>query len=287
MENEIKKESVTDDKTLDTNASTAPVKDETIEQSPETTDTLDAEDVDQVVMLLNIMDQEIGGKGEISKIPEEIRGSVGYLVDQLTFVRDLFSDPLWKSILDDMADQKEDGKTPSVEVAIARNIPLEKIQSITEGEDYEGVQNELSESLSAKKKTEEEDAGYEASFEATQKAGEEYAAEMGYDEDEKSKLFQQVLDLLKITADGKLTVEEFRQVDKMRNYDKDTEDLRSQIQSNDAKEVLPDKASVDAAAMKTQPKQKSNPSNGPGLSSMNAYNNVATDITQIGKRNRK
>ncbi len=60
------------------------------------------------------MDEQIGGKGGIAEIPDALRGSIKYLVDQLTFVKGLFEDPLWMSILDDLADQKEDGKTPSV-----------------------------------------------------------------------------------------------------------------------------------------------------------------------------
>ena len=280
------KDQVIEKKTPEANAEVAPKKDKPIEQKA-STESLDEDDIDETVMLLNIMDQEIGGKGEISEIPEGLRGSIKYLVEKLVFIRDLFEDPLWKSILDDMADQKEDGKTPSVEVAIARNIPLEKIQTLAEGEDYEGVQTELASNLTAKTQAEEEDAEYEASFEESKQAGEQYATEMGYDEDEKNELFQLVLDIFKIMADGKLTVEEFRKVDKMRNYDKDVEDMRSQIQPEASKEVLPDKASVDAAIQSKPKAQPTKAQASPGLGSIGAYSNVGTDVTEVGKRKRK
>jgi len=276
------KEPAMDDKSSKVQTPAAPTMDESEGGSSET---LDGEDIDDVLTLLNIVDKEIGGNGEIAGIPDELRNSFKYIVDKLIFVRDLFEDPLWKSILDDMADQKEDGKTPSVEVAIARNIPLEKLQTLAESEDYEGTQTELTSNMEAGKKAEEEEMAYEANFEASKKAGEEYAAEMGYDEDEKNSLFQLVLDLLKITADGILTIDEFRKVDKMRNYDKDIEDLRSQIKPKETKEVLPDKSSVDAK-IKTQIPKVNKPANGPGIGSLSAYQNVATDVTQIGSRRR-
>jgi len=281
MAEEIKTPEI--EKTPEQNATTAPVVDKPVDENPES---IDAEDFDDALMLLNIMDKEVGGKGEISGIPEDMRNSIKYLVEKLIFVRDLFEDPLWKAILDDMADQKEDGNTPSIEVAIARNIPLDKIQAITESEDYEGVQNELSSNLTAKKQAEEEEAQYEASFEESKKAGEEYAAKMGYDEDEKNALFQHVLDMLKITADGKLTVKEFELADKMRNYDKDTEELRSQIQEKEAKEVLPDKASIETAVAANKKEKPKSRINTPGIGSMSVYDNAVTDITKIGSRNR-
>lgn len=284
MAEEIK-DTVIDEKTPGQDAAIAPKEDKPVEQE---TETLDAEDIDDALTLLNIMDREIGGKGEIGVIPEEMRGSIKYLVEKLVFVRDLFEDPLWKSILDDMADQKEDGKTPSVEVAIARNIPLEKIQTLTESEDYEGVQGELSSNITAKKQSEEEEVEIEASFEESKKALDEYSAKMGYDEERINELSQTALDLFQILADGKISVVEWEKVDKMQNYDDDIEDLRSQIQPKEAKEVLPDKSSVDATIKtQTQTKQTSKPPvNTPGIGSMGAYNNVGTDITNIGKRKR-
>lgn len=282
-------ESVSDSKTPEVVEDTAPAMDETVEQTSETSETLDAEDIDNTLMLLNLMDQEIGGKGEIAGIPDELSGSLKYLVEKLVFVRELFEDPLWKSILDDMADQKEDGQTPSVEVAIARNIPLEKLQFIAENEDYEGAQSELTSNLAAKKQAEDDEAGYEASFEESKKALDEYASGMGYDEERKNQLAQVGLDLFQILADGVITAAEWERVDKMDNYDKDMADVIGQIPTDDAKEVLPDKASVEAAAASnTQAKtKKPTQATGPGLGSMGAYQNVTTDYTKTGSRNRR
>jgi hypothetical protein len=278
------KEPVIEEKTPEIKADAAPVEDKPVEQASE--EGLDAEKtIEDAVKILNIVDENIGGKGEITNIPDELRGAIQYIVDQLVFVRETFKDELWSAILDDMKDQKEDGKTPSVLVAIARNVPIADIQAISESEDYEGAQNELTSSLEAKKKASDEEAEFESSFEASKKAGEEYAAEMGYDEDEKNALFQDVIDLFKIMADGIITKEEFKRVDKMRNYDKDIEDYKSQIQPGETKEVLPDQSSVEAA-IATPKTQKQTPKQTPGLSSMSVYNNAVTDVTEIGKRTR-
>lgn len=254
---------------------------------PAETDAPDADDFNNVIMLLNDLDKQTGGKGEITEVPDVLKGSLRYMVDALSFVRDRFEDPLHKAILDDLYDQEEDGKTPSVEVAIARTVPLAKIQELAESEDYESAQGALTESLASAKSMEEEDALLDASFQESQKAGEEYAAEMGYDEAEKNALFQVVLDLFQIMGDGKLTKEEFAKVDKMRNYDKDTGDLRSQINVQDTKEVLPDQASVEAALKTPITKSAPAPSDTPGMGSMSAYQNAATDLSEIGKRKRK
>ena len=274
------------EKTPDSKTEIAPIGDKPIEETTEATDTLDGEDIDEALMILNILDKEIGGKGEIAGIPEELRGSFKFIIEMLTDFKERFEDPLWKSIWDDMEDQKEDGKTPSVEVAIARNIPLEKIQTLAEGEDYEGVQNELTSSIDATKQAEVDEVDSEANFEQSKANGEESAKEMGYDEEVKNNLFQVILDLFKIMADGVITVEEFEKVDKMRNYDKDMEDVISQIQSSEAKEVLPDQASVEAAASSQKQTPKATPANGPGMSSMGAYDNTGVDVTQVGKRKR-
>lgn len=241
----------------------------------------DTEDIDEVLELLNIMDEEVGGKGGITNIPDEMRGSIGYLVDKLNFVRDLFEDPLWKSVMDDLADQKEDGKTPSVEVAIARTIPLEKLQELADTEDYEGAQSAVADNLAQTKAMEDEEAVYEANFNESQKAGEEYAADMGYDEEQKNELFQMVLDLFKIMGDGKLTKEEFEKVDKMRTFDTVTKDLQEQISTRDAKEVLPDQASMEATNI-TQPPKRETPTSTPGMASLGNLTGT-TDFLKTGK----
>lgn len=269
---------------------TAPVTDKPEVEKTENMDAEKASDtIDETLAVLNVLDKQNGGTGSITEVPEAMKAVIKSLIDNLVLVRDLFEDPLWKAILDDMADQKEDGKTPSVEVAIARNIPLENLQGLAESEDYEGVQSELSSSISAKKEAAQMESEYESSFEESKMAGEEYAKEMGYSEEERNSLFQMVLDLMQILADGKLTKEEFRKVDQMRNYDKDVEALRSQIQPEAKKEVLPDKASVEAAMQNKQAKpQPKAPMATPGLSSMTGpYANATTDYTKTGPRNRK
>lgn len=282
----VKEEGKTPEINVEKETTIAPPADETTGSA---TETPDVEDVEDVLALLNSLDGEIGGKGEITEIPDALRGSIKYMVNAMNFIRDRFADPKHKAILDDLYDQEEDGKTPSLMVAIARTFlseDIDKIKELADSEDYESAQTELSDALSASKAMEEEDAVLDANYEETKKAGEAYAAEMGYDEAETSALFQVVLDLLKITGDGKLTIEEWRMVDKMRNYDKDTEDLRSQIPSGNAKEVLPDQASVEAAIQKPKsstPRENS----GPGLSSMSAYDNVGTDITQVKGQKRR
>lgn len=270
---------------VDKETKVAPAEDKPAEK-PESTEAPDAEDISDVLILLNLLDKEKGGKGEISEIPNDLRGSIRDLVDIMSFIEGRFEDPLHKAIFDDLYDQEQDGKTPSVEVAIARNIPLAKLQELADSEEYEGTQGALAETIDGNKKAEEEEVVNAANFDESQKAGEDYATEMGYDEAEKNALFQMVLDLFKIMADGKLTKEEFAKVDKMRNYDKDIEGLRSQVSDQGSKEVLPDQASVDAVIQKPQPTAPKAPANAPGMGSMDAYMNPATDVTKIGSRRR-
>ena len=215
------------------------------------------------------MDSEVGGKGEITGIPEELKASIQYLVDKLIVVRDAFADPDWKALLDDMADQAEEGKTPSAKVAIARVIPLEVLQELADNEEYEGAQTELADNLAMQQQTDDEDAMYDENFQKTQQAADVYAKKMGYDEARKNALLQKVFDLYKVMADGILTEAEFAEVDKMLNYDTDTADLRSQIESGKTeKEMLPDQASVEATLTATKEKKTPKPANTPGLESI-------------------
>lgn len=206
-------------------------------------DSPDTEDIDDIIIFLNSLDQASGGKGEIAEISDELRKPISYLVEVMTKIRQAYKDPMWEALVDDMNDQIEDGKTPSVEVAIARTIPLAKIQELADNEDYGSVQDELASTLEENQRMEDEDKLLEASFEETKKAGDEYAAEMGYDEERTNALFQKVLDFAKIIGDGVLTKAEFAEVDKMLNYDPDTESLKAQISAQPAKEILPDQAS--------------------------------------------
>lgn len=257
----------------------APVEDQTMDNEAP-----DEEDFERILSLLNSLDTEIGGTGGITELPEATRGVMRFMVEKMEFLRDLFEDPSWKALLDDLADQKEDGEIPSVAVAVARTMPLDQIQELADNEDYAGAQSELAGKLESNAKSAEADAEFEAKFVRMQEAGQEYAAEMGYDEEETNMLLQFALDLFQVMGDGEITKDEWSKVDKMRNYDKDTEDLRSQISSQDAKEVLPDQASVEAAMVpKTTRKQPVK--NDPGIGSMIA-SDFGVDVTSIGKRKR-
>lgn len=282
------------DKTLDNKpmneGEEAPMKDKT-------TDAPEAEDFSTVIEILNAVDRDmLQGKGEITEIPGPMQGSLKYIIEQMVFLRDLFEDPLWKAIMDDLVDQKEDGRMPSILVAFARNVPMEKFEAIADNEDYIGAQQELADNMAMEEenrmKAEEEDAMFEEGFQASKAAGMEYAEEMGYDEAQTNELFQFMLDFYKIVGDGKLTKDEWSKVDKMRNYDKDMEDMRAQMPADDkAKEVLPDQASLETEMAPPPPKRHGNMGGGMkiGMESMvspnaRAYENVGTDVTQIGKR---
>lgn len=288
-ENIIKKEkSVTVDSgkspevKIEGEATVAPVMDEPIVDAPE------AEDLSDVISLLNLMDTNNGGKGAIADIPEDLRGSIKYLVGLLTGLKDLYEDPLYMAINDDLFDQREEGLTPSVEVAIARNIPLDRLQDLADSEDYEGTQSELTDGIAAGKQAVMDGKQDEANFELFQQAGQEYAAEMGYDEARTNELFQKVLDLLQVMGDGVLTKAEFAEVDKMLNYGPDTENLRSKLSAQTPKEVLPDQASIDATVTKTnQAPVRKAPVNAPGMASLAAYGeDTNAKITGTGKRRR-
>jgi hypothetical protein len=266
---------------VQSNAEVAPETDETI-------DAPDAGDFTDIISLLNLFDKEIGGKGEIANVPAELMGSIKFLVDKLTFIKDMFADPKFKAIIDDMADQAQDGKTPSLDVAIARNIPLAKLQELADTEDYEGVQQELADELDEMKKKGEEDSMYEANFNEFQKGIKEFCTEKRYDDAEKDALSKFILDIMKIFGDGKLTKNEVAQFDKMRNYDKDTEALQSQlVKQPETKEVLPDMSSVESAISKPRTTPPTTPVNQPGMASLGAYSTPGTDVTAVRGQNRR
>lgn len=265
---EIDDSKKTPEVTIEKETTVAPVKDETTE-AVDDVEAPDAEDFSDVINLLNTMDVENGGKGEISEVPGPLQGSIKYLVDQLIFVRDVFEDPTFKALLDDMADQKADGKTPSMMVAIARNIPMERIQELADNEDYAGMQSELANELAMKKSAEDEEAMYQSSFDNIQAEAQAYADEMGYDEARKNELLQKVFDILQIFGDGKMTKNELAEFDKMINYDPDMQALREQIPVEDKKEMLPDQASIESAiAEKKNTPAKAAQNNVPGLGSI-------------------
>lgn len=262
-------------------AEVAPNKDQT-------TDAPDSGDISDIISLLNLLDKETGGKGEITDVPKSMLGSIKYLVDKLTTIKDIFADPLFAAILEDMVDQAEDGKTPSVQVAIARNVPLSSLQELADNEEYETIQDELAEELAKSKNIEDEDAKYEEGFGKSIEAGKKYAQTMGYDETEQNALFQFMLDMYKMLGDGILTEKEWSDADKLRNYDRDIADLKSQIKpASETKEVLPDKASIESAIQPKPTKQTQAPVNAPGMGSMAAYMNPTTDVTAVRGQGRR
>lgn len=244
-----------------------------------------SDDISDVIEILNILDKEVGGTGEIAEIPDSLRNSLGFLVTSLSTVKDMWEDPAWNALLEDLRDQKEDGQTPSIEVAVARTIPLAKIQELAESEDYAGAQGELRSSLDAAKASADEEAMYSESFDTMLQQAEEYAQEMGYDEERKNQTLQKIFDILKIVGDGKLSKAEFAEFDKMVNYDTDTATLRDQLSAQGSKEVLPDKASVEAAMTPKKPERKE-PTSEPGLGSMAGYSEPAYLKTGQGRFNK-
>lgn len=218
----------------------APVGDETVPEG----DVPAQEDISEIIGVLNEFQKMIGGKGDITDVPENLRGVLKLSIETLIGIRDLYEDPLYKQLLEDLSDQKEDGKTPSVKVAIARIVPLEELQNIADEENYEDIQGAVDERLSSDKEAQDNEASLAASFAESQKSGKTYCEKMGYDDEETNRLFTTAMDWFKILGDGKISEDEWARIDKMDNYDSDTQALRGQIPKEQTKEVLPDNSSI-------------------------------------------
>lgn len=245
----------------------------------------DQKDIDDVLMILNEVDQTfLGGKGGITAIPDELHGSIKFLVEKMITIRDAFDDPLFKDILDDLLDQRQEGKTPSMLVAIARNVPMEELQNIADEEGYEDVQNAVSDRVAKEKEDKESEDKLYANFDESKKNIEDYASEMGYDEGRKQVLYKRIGKLRNIFADGLITKEEAGEIDKIDNYDSDMEMMKSKLPEKPVKTVLPDKASMDSQMTEAKQTLKQPPRN--SLESM-AQMNTGVDVTEIGKRKRK
>ena len=232
--------------------SAAPATDKPAEAAA--SDAPDEKDISNVISLLNEIQTINGGKGDITELPENLIGTVKFLLDKMIALRDAFQDPLFKSVLDDMVDQQEDGKTPSILVAVARNVPMEELQNLADNENYADVQGAVNERLAKDESDMEAEGILMANFDESQASGQAYADEMGYDEAEAQELFKTAMDWFSVLGDGNITKEEWAKVDKMRNYERDTEELRSQIPEIPKKEVVPDKSSI-AATMNEKPKK--------------------------------
>lgn len=241
------------------------------------------EDIDDLIMLLNEIDTAFDGKGGIESIPPELKGVVKTMIDQMVGFREAFEDPTFKDILDDLMDQRTDGKTPSVLVAIARTIPHEELMKLSEGGDEGAVQEAVTARLESDKLKVGEDETLNTNIEGSIQALEEYSTSQGYDDAEKAELHSTVKLLMDIFADGKITTEEFNKIDKMRSYDADTEELRAQIPAEATKTVLPDAASMAASMSESKPTPSAKPRN--SIESM-ASQYPATDVTDVGRRKR-
>ena len=78
-----------------------------------------------------------GAKSENQELKKKVlslQGNLKQLQQKYEGAKERIIQLLYKEILDDMVDQKEDGKIPSVKVAIARCIPLEELQDIADNE---------------------------------------------------------------------------------------------------------------------------------------------------------
>jgi hypothetical protein len=239
--------------------SAAPVKDKPVEAAA--SDAPDEKDISDVIKLLNEIDSMNGGKGDIAEIAPNLVGTVKFLLDKMIALRDAFQDPLFKSVLDDMVDQQEDGKTPSLLVAVARNAPMDVLQGLADNENYADVQGAVDEQLANTKAASDAEETMFGNFEESQKEGQAYADEMGYDEAQAQELFKTAMTWFSILGDGKITKKEWGDIDNMRNYKKDTEELRSQIPEAPEKVVMPDKDSIAATTAEKTQKPKPAPRN--------------------------
>lgn len=237
-----------------------------------------SKDIDDVLMILNELDQMAGGKGKIAGIPPELTGSVKFLIEKLITVRDLFEDPLYKDVMDDMHDQRMDGQVPSLLVAVAKSVPMEELIKIAEDEGYEDVQGAVAGRVQKEKDDEEGEKRLYGNFDKSKKNIESYCSKMGYDDARKQKLYARIGKLRDIFADGLVSEEEVGEIDKIDNYDSDIEMMKSRIPEEPVKTVLPDKASINEAMAQTpKPKDKSQ-------SAMDSAGYNQPDYLNTGKR---
>jgi hypothetical protein len=243
----------------------------------------DQEDISDIIGMLNEMAGISGGEEKISDVPQNMRGVIRFMIQKMIVMRDLFKDPLYKIILDDMADQAEDGKTPSLLVAFVRNVPRDEYEELADSEDYESAQGRVSSQLSDMDNAKQSEDELLDKFNESQEAGKRFAKSMGYDDQETVKLFGFAFEWFKILGDGVISENEWAKVDKMRNYDADVDALKRRMPQAPRKEVLPDKSSMASASIPTR-----------GITVPSATNSIermgvgmanpTEDITQVGKR---
>ena len=243
----------------------------------------DEEDISDIIGMLNEMSSITGeGEGGIKDVPAEMRPVIRFMIQKMVALRDLFKDPLFKIILDDMVDQAEDGKEPSALVAFVRNVSRDEYEELADSEDYEGAQGRVSSQLSDMDTAKQSESELLDKFNESQEAGKRFAKSMGYDDQEIVKLFSFAFEWFKILGDGVISENEWAKVDKMRNYDADVDALKQRMPQAPRKEVLPDKSSMGSASMPTRGTTAPTATN--SIERMGAMASPAEDITQVGKR---
>lgn len=243
----------------------------------------DKEDISDIIGMLNEMSSITGeGEGGIKDVPAEMRPVIRFMIQKMVALRDLFKDPLFKIILDDMVDQAEDGKEPSALVAFVRNVSRDEYEELADSEDYEGAQGRVSSQLSDMDTAKQSESELLDKFNESQEAGKRFAKSMGYDDQEIVKLFSFAFEWFKILGDGVISENEWAKVDKMRNYDADVDALKQRMPQAPRKEVLPDKSSMASAQMPTRGITAPVATN--SIERMGAMASPAEDITQVGKR---
>ena len=242
------------------------------------------DDFSAVIELLNEVDIMNGGNGEIGDIPPALANSVKYIADKMIALRDAFEDPYLKDVLDNMVDQREDGKTPSLLAAVAQILPIEEIQQLADSEDYESAQNGVKEGLEKQQEEQAGEAELYAKFDESKGNIEAYVSEMGYNEDEAGRLYDRIAKLRDIFADGLITKEEVAEIDKADKYDSDVAALQQQIPAEPTKEVLPDRGSMDEQVAQTQQKPSGPSAPRNSIEALQANQGGQTDVTKIGKR---
>lgn len=260
---------------------TAPGMDKS--ESGEQAATTDKNDISDVIDILKEIQSVTGGKGEITSIPPELLGIVRFLIEKMATLKNHFADPLFQAVLDDMVFQSEEGQTPSFLVAIARNVPMDELEAVADNENYGDVQKSVSDKITKEKEDGESEKELFDKFDKTKAEFEAYCQENSLSDEAKSALWGKTVMLMKIFGDGFISRKEFGEVDKMNNYDNDIAGLKKQLPEKPKKEVLPDKASIDAA-INPVPAQKSQPRN--AMETMAAMQ-PQTDVTEVGKRKRR
>lgn len=267
-----------------TDTATAPAGDEpaAVAEPPVSPEGGDA-DADDLITLLNEIDMAFDGPGGITELPENLQRVFKTMVGKMSAFVEIIEDPKFKALFDDLIDQKEDGNTPSVDVAIARTLPIEEIMKLAEGGDEGAAQEAVNTRLADDKTKADDEANLEANIDGSIAEFESYSAEMGYDDTEKADLHKVIKKLFDIFADGKITAAEYSEIDKMRNYDKDMADMKAQVPAEPSKTVLPDTASMEAAIAPAAPTPQK-PKN--SIESMAAQQYSGVDVTDVGKRKR-